>query len=159
MKGIFLFPLIFTATVILAGEPIKFVSPDQSSTLFVNRSGNHDLIELKSDNTVHHLFDENFEQLFRPKLAEAYNASLEKTGKVVFSKFESAKWLASDKVEIKGKSNVTIDNKAGNAFTFTALVSKSGSVQELTVQPSPKSQTHGSPSDKTPTPSANINND
>jgi hypothetical protein len=150
MKGIFLLPLLLTVTVTLAGE--QFVSPDQSSTLVVDRSGNHDLIELKSDNTVHHLFHENFEHLLRPKLAEAYNASLEKTGKVASPTLESAKWLSPDKVEIKGKSNVTIDNKAGNAFAFTALVSKSGSVQDLTVEPAPMSRTRSRPSEKTPTP-------
>jgi hypothetical protein len=38
-------------------------------------------------------------------------------------------------VEIKGKSSVIINGDKGDEFTFTAVVSKSGIVKNLTVIP------------------------
>jgi hypothetical protein len=121
-------PFLFTGTVVLSGEPMKFVSPDESSTLFVDQSGKRDLIELKSDKAVHRLFYQNFEPLFQPKLAEAFNTSLENTAKIVPPTFTSAKWLSPDRVEIEGKSSVIINNDREKAFTFVAVASKSGGV-------------------------------
>jgi hypothetical protein len=60
---------------------------------------------------------------------------LNKIGKIVLPTFTSASWTSPDEVEIKGKSSVIINDDSGDEFTFTALVSKSGSVKDLTVVP------------------------
>ena len=47
----------------------------------------------------------------------------------------AARWTSLDEAEIKGESVVIINDDAGDQFTFTASVSKSGTVQHLTVVP------------------------
>jgi hypothetical protein len=69
------------------------------------------------------------------RIAEAFNASLNKIGKVAPPSFSSASWNSQNEVEIKGKSSVIINNDKGDEFTFTGLVSKSGIVKILTVVP------------------------
>ena len=115
---------------------MKFVSPDKSSTLVVDKSGKRDLIELKSGKSVHRLFYEDLDSIFKPKVAEAFNASLNKIGKIVLPTFTSARWTSADEVEIKGESSVVINDNEGDPFTFTASVSKSGSLSHLSVVPS-----------------------
>jgi hypothetical protein len=56
-------------------------------------------------------------------------------GKIVLPTFTSARWISADEVEIKGESSVIINDDNGDEFTFTASVSKSGSVKNLTVVP------------------------
>ena len=118
-----------------AGEPMKFISPDKSSTLVVGKYGERDLIELKSEKTVHRLFHKDLDPIFQPKLAEAFDASLDKMGKVAPPTFTSAEWLSAEEVEIKGKSSVIINHDTGKSFTFIAVLSKAGSVKDLTVTP------------------------
>ena len=50
--------------------------------------------------------------------------------------FTSARWTSADEVEIRGESSVVINDNEGDAFTFTASVSKSGSLRHLSVVPS-----------------------
>ena len=83
---------------------------------------------------MHRLFYEDLDSIFKTKIAEAFNASLNKVGKIVLPTFTSASWTAEDEVEIKGESAVSI-NDAEEEFTFTAEVSKSGDVKHLTVVP------------------------
>ena len=64
-----------------------------------------------------------------------FNGSLNKVGKIVLPTFTSARWISADEVEIKGESSVIINDDNGDEFTFTASVSKSGSVKNLTVVP------------------------
>ena len=136
MKPFLILPvLLITASAAFAAEPIKFVSPDQSSTLVVDKSGRRDLIELRSGKTVHRLFYEDLDSIFKPKLAKAFNASLNKVGKIVLPTFTSARWISPDEVEIRGQSSVIINNDNGDAFSFTALVSKSAIVKDVTVTP------------------------
>jgi hypothetical protein len=127
--------LLLTATAAFAAEPMKFVSPDKSSALVVDKSGKRDLIELKSGKRVHRLFYEGFDSLFKPKLAKAFNASLNKVGKVVPPTFTSAQWVSAEDVEIKGRSSVVINNDNGDEFTFTAVASKAGNIKDLVVVP------------------------
>jgi hypothetical protein len=101
----------------------------------VDKSGKRDIIELRSGKKIHRLFYEDLDSLFRPKIAEAFGASLNKVGKIVLPTFTSASWPSGDEVEIKGESVVTINEGAGDEFTFTALVSKTGNVKHLTVVP------------------------
>ena len=108
--------LLVAASAVFAAEPIKFVSPDESSTLIVDKSGRRDLIELRSGKTVHRLFEENLDSVFKPKLAKAFNASLNKVGKIVPPTFTSARWISPDEVEIRGRSSVIINNDNGDAF-------------------------------------------
>jgi hypothetical protein len=130
-------PLAFLLTVAstFAADVMKFVSPDKSTTLVVDKSRKRDLIELRSGKRVHRLFYEDLDSIFKPKIAEAFNASLNKVGKIVLPTFTSARWISADEVEIKGESSVIINDDNGDEFTFTASVSKSGSVKNLTVVP------------------------
>jgi hypothetical protein len=130
-------PLAFLLTVAstFAADVMKFVSPDKSTTLVVDKSQKRDLIELRSGKRVHRLFYEDLDSIFKPKIAEAFNASLNKVGKIVLPTFTSARWISADEVEIKGESSVIINDDNGDEFTFTASVSKSGSVKNLTVAP------------------------
>jgi hypothetical protein len=125
-----------TVATAFAQEAMKFVSPDKSSTLVVDKSGKRDLIELKSGKSVHRLFYEDLDSIFKPKIAEAFSASLNKIGKIVLPTFTSARWTSADEVEIKGESSVAINDNEGDPFTFTASVSKSGSLKHLSVVPS-----------------------
>jgi hypothetical protein len=130
-------PLAFLLTVAstFAADVMKFVSPDKSTTLVVDKSRKRDLIELRSGKRVHRLFYEDLDSIFKPKIAEAFDASLNKVGKIVLPTFTSARWISADEVEIKGESSVIINDDNGDEFTFTASVSKSGSVKNLTVVP------------------------
>jgi hypothetical protein len=133
---IFLFLFLFlTVGVAFAEDAMKFVSPDKSATLVVDKSGKRDIIELQSGKRVHRLFYENLDSIFKPKIAEAFGASLDKVGKIVLPTFTSARWISADEVEIKGESVVTINDSDFDEFTFTASVSKSGHVNHLTVAP------------------------
>jgi hypothetical protein len=135
MKIPLVLTLLLTVASAFAEDAMKFVSPDKSSTLVVDKSGKRDLIELKSGKRVHRLFYEDLDTIFKPKIAEAFNASLNKVGKIVLPTFTSAQWISADEVEIKGESSVVINDDDGDEFTFTASVSKSGSVKHLTVAP------------------------
>src|SRR6202140_5079867 len=127
--------LLLTVGSTFAADTMKFVSPDKSCALVVDKSGKRDLMELKSGKRVHRLFYEDLDSIFKPKIAEAFNASLNKVGKIVLPTFTSARWISPDEVEIKGESVVIINDDEGDKFTFTASVSKSGTVQHLTVVP------------------------
>lgn len=135
MKISLLSVFLLTAASALAADATKFVSPDKSSTLVVDKSGRRDIIELRSGKKVHRLFYEDLDSLFKPKIAEAFNASLNKIGEIVLPTFTSARWTSADEVEIKGESVAIINDDEGDEFTFAALVSNSGNVKHLTVVP------------------------
>jgi hypothetical protein len=126
---------LLTAASAFAADATKFVSPDKSSTLVVDKSGRRDIMELQSGKRVHRLFYEDLDSIFKPKIAEAFNASLNKIGEIVLPTFTSARWTSADEVEIKGQSVVIINDDKGDEFTFAALVTSSGSVKHLTVVP------------------------
>ena len=134
MKPFFLL-LVFLMTVAaaLADDAIKIVSPDNATTLLVDKSGKRDLIVLHSGKLRHRLFYEDLDTLFRAKLATAFNASLNKVGKVVLPTFKSARWISPDEVEIKGESTVIINEDSGEEFQFTAVVSKNGKIKDLAI--------------------------
>ena len=133
MKISLFLAFLLTVASAFAADAMKFVSPNKLSTLVVDKSGRRDIIELQSGKRVHRLFYEDLDSIFKPKVAEAFNASLNKVGKIVLPTFTSARWISPDEVEIKGESVVIINDDAGDEFTFTASVSKSGTVQHLTV--------------------------
>ena len=135
MKTSLFLAFFLTVASIFAADAMKFVSPDKTTALVIDKSGRRDVIELKSGKRVHRLFYEDLDSLFKPKVAEAFNASLNKVGKIVLPTFTSASWTSEDEVEIKGESSVIINDDDGDEFTFTALVSKSGAVNHLTVVP------------------------
>jgi hypothetical protein len=139
MKITLIVAYVLIITSAFAADLLKFVSPDRSSTLLVDQSGKRDLIKLKSGNVVHRLFYEDLESLFNPALAKAFNVSLERVGKIVLPAFISARWLSAEEVEINGESSMTVKESTDSedhGFTFTAVVSKSGNVKNLTVVPS-----------------------
>jgi hypothetical protein len=127
--------IFLVAVSALADDQTKFISPDKSSVLVVDKSGRRDIIELNSEGRVHRLFYEDLDSVFKPRIAEAFKASLDKVGKIVLPTFVSARWTAENEVEIKGESDVIINDDDGDEFTFIALVSKSGHVRHLTVVP------------------------
>ncbi|HEY0791241.1 MAG TPA: hypothetical protein VGD78_09275 [Chthoniobacterales bacterium] len=135
MKTFVLLPFFLTVTAAFAADPIKFISPDKNSALLVDKSGRRDLIELKSGKTVHRLFYEDLDALFKPKLALAFDASLNKVGKIVLPTFISARWISPEEVEVKGESGVTINDDDTEEFTFTAAVLRNGTVKDLVVAP------------------------
>jgi hypothetical protein len=126
---------LLTVASVFAADATKFVSPDKSSTLVVDKSGRRDIIELQSGKKMHRLFYDDLDSIFKPKVAEAFNASLNKIGEIVLPTFTSARWTSDEEVEIKGQSVVIINDGKGDEFTFVALVSNSGSVKHLTVVP------------------------
>src|ERR1700719_2187594 len=136
MKTPLFLALLLTVGSTFAADTMKFVSPDKSCALVVDKSGKRDLMELKSGKRVHRLFYEDLDSIFKPKIAEAFHASLNKIGKIVLPTFTSARWTSADEVEIKGASSVVINDNEGDAFTFTASVSKSGNLSHLSVVPS-----------------------
>jgi hypothetical protein len=129
--------LVFLVTVVaaFADDAIKIVSPDNTTTLLVDKSGKRDLIVLHSGKIRHRLFYEDLDTLFRAKLATAFNASLNKVGKVILPTFKSARWISPDEVEIKGESTVIINEDSGDDFGFTAVVSKTGRIKDLSIAP------------------------
>jgi|SRR6516164_7722109 hypothetical protein len=135
MKSFFFFFFLLTAACAFAADAMKFISPDKMSTLIVDKSSRRDIIKLKTGKKLHRLFYEDLDSTFKPRIAEAFNASLNKIGDIVLPTFSSASWNSQDEVEITGKSSVIINNDKGDEFTFTAVVSKSGIVKSLTVAP------------------------
>ena len=135
MKISLFLAFLLTVASAFAADAMKFVSPDKMSTLVVDKSGRRNIIELRSGKREHRLFYGDLDSNFKPKITEAFNASLNKIGKIVLPTFTSASWTSPDEVEIKGKSSVIINDDKGDEFTFTALVSTSGSVKHLTVVP------------------------
>jgi hypothetical protein len=133
MKTSFFLAFFSIVAFAFAEDAMKFVSPDQTSTLVVDKSGQRDVIELRSGKRVHRLFYEDLDSIFKPRIAEAFNASLNKIGKIVLPTFTSARWNSADEVEVKGESVVIINDDGGDEFTFTASVSKSGNVKHLVV--------------------------
>ena len=135
MKSFLFFSFVLTVASAFAADAMKFLSPDNTSTLVVDKSGKRDVIELKTGKNVHRLFYGDLDSTFKPKVAEAFSASLNKIGKIAPPTFSSASWTSDGEVEIKGRSSVTINDDKGDEFTFTALVSKPGIVKNLTVYP------------------------
>jgi hypothetical protein len=105
--------ILITVAAAFADDAIKIVSPDNATTLVVDKSGKRDLIVLRSGKLRHRLFYEDLDTLFRAKLATPFNASLNKVGKVVLPTFKSARWISPDEVEIKGESTVIINEDSG----------------------------------------------
>jgi len=62
---------LLTVASAFATDAMKFVSPDKSTTLVVDKSGRRDIIELQSGKRVHRLFYEDLDSIFKPKIAEA----------------------------------------------------------------------------------------
>src|SRR5258705_4676003 len=127
MKISIFLAFLLTVAFTFAADAMRFVSPDQSTTLVVDKSGRRDLIELRSGKRVHRLFYEDLDSIFKPKIAEAFNASLNKVGKIVLPTFTSARWISADEVEVTGESGVTINDADGDQFTFTFTASDSKS--------------------------------
>jgi hypothetical protein len=96
MKSFLFLFFLLTIGSTFAADAMKFVSPDKMSTLVVDKSGRRDIIELRSGKRVHRLFYEDLDSIFKPKIAEAFNASLNKIGKIVLPTFTSASWISSD---------------------------------------------------------------
>ena len=114
MKISLFLAFLLTVASAFAADAMKFVSPDKMSTLVVDKSGKRDIIELRSWKTVHRLFYGDLDSILKPKIAEAFNASLNKIGKIVLPTFTSASWTSPDEVEIKGKSSVIINDDKGD---------------------------------------------
>jgi hypothetical protein len=135
MKQFLFLSFLLTIVSAFAADAMKFVSPNKMRTLLVDKSGRRDIIELKTGKKIHRLFYQDLDSTFKPRIAEAFNASLNKVGTIVLPTFTSASWTSDDQVEIKGKSSVILNDDKGDEFTFSALVSDSGIVKSLRVVP------------------------
>jgi hypothetical protein len=67
MKISLFLAFLLTVASAFAADAMKFVSPDKSSTLVVDKSGRRDIIELQSGKRVHRLFYEDLDSIFKPK--------------------------------------------------------------------------------------------
>ena len=54
---------------------------------------------------------------------------------MVLPTFKSARWISPEEVEIKGESTVIINEDSGDDFEFTAVVSKTGKIKDLSIAP------------------------
>ena len=72
MKTSLFLAFFLTVASIFAADAMKFVSPDKTAALVIDKSGRRDVIELKSGKRVHRLFYEDLDSLFKPKVAEAF---------------------------------------------------------------------------------------
>jgi hypothetical protein len=127
-----------------AVEIQQIPSPDSANALQIDKSGRRDVIQLRSGVKVIRLFYDDIDSL-KPYIAKAYNVPATKVGKIVLPRFLSAKWPSANEVEITCNSAVTIGENETKEFDYTALVSSSGTVENVTITkketpPSPKKE-------------------
>ena len=67
MKTHLFLALFLTVGSTFAADTMKFVSPDKSCALMVDKSGKRDLMELKSGKRVHRLFYEDLDSILNPR--------------------------------------------------------------------------------------------
>jgi hypothetical protein len=106
MKSFLFFSFLLTVASAFAADAMKFVSSDKMSTLFVDKSGRRDIIELQTGKKVHRLFYHDLDSTFKPRIAEAFNAALNKIGKIVPPTFNSASWTPNLRTKWKLKANL-----------------------------------------------------
>jgi hypothetical protein len=132
MKKLFLLFFFGLTPLGHAVEIQQIPSPDNANALQIDKSGRRDVIQLRSGVKVSRLFYDDIDSL-KPYIAKTYNVPLAKIGKIVLPTFLSAKWLSAAEVEIMCNSAVTLGENETKEFDFTALVSSSGKVENVTI--------------------------
>lgn len=124
-------------------------SPDNTSSLMIDKSGRHDVLQLRSGVKVVRLFYDDIDSL-KPYLARAYAVPVTKLGKITLPSYKSAKWLSPTELQIVCDSAVTVGDDERD-FGFTAVVDKSGKLVSATIvkaAPTPKAATKSKPATK-----------
>jgi hypothetical protein len=137
MKTSSLIFLLFTGLLMSArGVEIQQVqSPDNTSSLMIDKSGRHDVLQLRSGVKVVRLFYDDIDSL-KPYLARAYEVPVTKLGKITLPTYKSAKWLSPTELQIACDSAVSIGDDERD-FGFTAVVDKSGKLVSATIVKAP----------------------
>jgi hypothetical protein len=132
MKKLLLLLFLGITPLGYAVEIQQIPSPDNASALQIDKSGRRDVIQLRSGVKVSRLFFDDIDSL-KPHIAKTYNVPVSKVGKIVLPTFLSAKWLSATEVEIMCNTAVTLGENETKEFDFTALVSSSGNVENVTI--------------------------
>jgi hypothetical protein len=132
MKKFFLLFFFGLTPLSYAVEIQQIPSPDNANALQIDKSGRRDVIQLRSGVKVSRLFYDDIDTL-KPYIAKTYNLPLAKIGKIVLPTFLSAKWLSASEVEVTCASAVTFGDNETKEFDFTALVSSTGKVENVTI--------------------------
>jgi hypothetical protein len=134
-----------------AVEIQQIPSPDKASALQIDKSGRRDVIQLRSGVKISRLFYDDIDSL-KPYIAKAYGVPVTKVGKIELPTFLSAQWLSATEVEIVCNADVTLGEKDIKEFDFTALVSSSGDLENVTIakkeSAAPTKKQKGSPTPK-----------
>jgi hypothetical protein len=132
-----------------AVEILQVPSPDNTSSLMIDKSGRHDVLQLRSGVKVARLFYDDIDSL-KPYLAKAYSVPVSKLGKIVLPTYKSARWLSPTELQVECDSGVTIGDDE-REFHFTAVVDNSGKLVGVTIvkiAPPPKPTAKSKPATK-----------
>ena len=134
--------LLMTA---FAVEILQVPSPDNANSLMIDKSGRHDVIQLRAGVKVIRLFYDDIDAL-KPYLAKAFGVQVAKVGKISAPIYKSAKWLSSTELQVVCDSGVAIAD-AEREFDFTAIVDTTGKLVNATIvkaaatpKPTPKAK-------------------
>jgi hypothetical protein len=143
---------LLTAGLLLSAPAVEILqvpSPDNTSSLMIDKSGRRDVLQLRSGVKVVRLFYDDIDSL-KPYLARAYEVPVTKLGKVTLPTYKSAKWLSPMELQIECSSAVGIGDDERD-FNFTAVVDNSGKLVSATIAkiaPPPKTGTKSKPATK-----------
>jgi hypothetical protein len=127
--------LIFSLNLASAGFAVEIQqipSPDNANAVLIDKSGRHDVIQLRSGVRVLRLFFDDTDSL-KPYIAKSYGVPVTKVGKVALPAFISAKWLSAAQVEINCNTVAIVGDNETKDFDFTALVSSTGTLESVTI--------------------------
>ena len=122
-----------------AVEILQVPSPDNANSLMIDKSGRHDVIQLRAGVKVIRLFYDDIDTL-KPYLAKAFGIQIAKVGKITLPTYKSAKWLSATDLQVVCDSAVAIADSE-REFVFTAVVDTTGKLVSATIvkaAPTPK---------------------
>jgi hypothetical protein len=132
MKKLLLLFFLSLSSAVFAVEIQQIPSPDNANALLIDKSGRHDVIQLRSGVRVLRLFYDDTDAL-KPFIAKTYGVPVTKVGKIALPAFLSAKWLSPGEVEITCNTVATVGDNEAKDFDFTALVSSTGTLENVTI--------------------------
>jgi hypothetical protein len=132
MKKLLLMFSLSLVSAALAVEIQQIPSPDNANALLIDKSGRHDVIQLRSGVRVLRLFYDDTDSL-KPYIAKSYGVPLSKVGKIGLPAFISAKWLSAAQVEITCNTVAIVGDNESKDFDFTAVVSSTGALESVTI--------------------------
>ena len=118
-----------------AVEILQVPSPDNSSSLMIDKSGRRDVLQLRTGvKVVRHFYDDI--DTLKPYLARAFGVPATKVGKITLPTYKSAKWLSNAQLQIVCAGAVNLGD-SDREFDFTALVDSSGKLLNATIVKAP----------------------